>query len=273
MTENKKKNLNDAYGIKQLDEYKNLVNQRTSALSSANQANKQALKYADNTALAQGYATQGAALQNMNNLQNAYQNQIGGINQQYQQQLGQLKNTASADAFTNYETELAGAIQSGNFNDQRLKELQDAYFGQMDATRLGQAQRYTQDALTELNKDNNYFNSINGQSYETTVKKVEGKKGANFEVAIGSRTYNVQLGGEVSDTKLNPNEYKEGELYLYQDTDGILSSDNLTYLITKDTDGKIRVVTDRAFGKGYKQGIGGEKSELYNIAKNLGLIK
>ena len=141
MTENKKKNLNDAYGIKQLDEYKNLVNQRTSALSSANQANKQALKYADNTALAQGYATQGAAMQNMTNLQNAYQNQVGGINQQYQQQLGNLKNTNSADAFPRYQTMLANEAQLGNLTEETLKQIDEHYLPQMSGNDLFEAMK------------------------------------------------------------------------------------------------------------------------------------
>lgn len=246
MTENKKKNnLTDAYnnqnGIKQLDEYKNLVNQRTSALSSANQANKQALKYADNTALAQGYATQGAAMQNMTNLQNAYQNQVGGINQQYQQQLGQLKNTASADAFTNYETELANSISQGTFNDQRLKELQDAYFGQMDATRLGQAQRYTQDALSQLNTTtddttgNAVFTNENGVKYSTNINNKNGGYLKNATLTVGTKKFKIELGSKVKDINLDPSTLEVGQIKKYRD--GVF--------ITKDSDGNVRYVLDR----------------------------
>ena len=92
-------------GIKDLDEYKNLVNQKTSALSNVGQANKVAMKYADNTALAQGYATQGAMLQNNANLQSAYQNQVGAINQQYQQQYYYYFNLSSQCCIYLFELE------------------------------------------------------------------------------------------------------------------------------------------------------------------------
>ena len=89
-------------GVQGLDEYKNLVNQKTSALSSLNQANQLAMKYADNTALAQGYATQGAMLQNNANLQSAYLNQTGQINQNFQNQLGSLEDKSVANNFNDF---------------------------------------------------------------------------------------------------------------------------------------------------------------------------
>ena len=247
MTEKKKKNLqtdgyaNQQNGIKQLDEYKNLVNQKTSALSSANQANKQALKYADNAALAQGYATQGAAMQNMTNLQNAYQNQVGGINQQYQQQLGALKNTASENAFTNYETELANSISQGTFNDQRLKELQDAYFGQMDSTRLGQAQRYTQDALAQINTTtdevtgNAVFTNENGVKYSTNINDKNGRYLKDATFTVGTKKFKVELGSKVKDINLDPSTLEVGQIKKYKD--GVF--------ITKDSDGNVRYVLPR----------------------------
>lgn len=117
MTQNKPK------GIKGLDEYKNLVNQKTSALSNLNQANQTAMKYADNTALAQGYATQGARLQNTSNLQNAYLNQVGGINQNFQNQLGNLKNTVSANEKVNALNNISSAIQGGTLNQAYLDKI------------------------------------------------------------------------------------------------------------------------------------------------------
>ena len=162
MATTNKKTLEDAYnyqganagnqeGIKKLGEYKNLVNQKTSALSSLGQANKQALKYADTTALAQGYATQGAALQNVGNLQNAYMNQVGGINQQYQQQLGALQDTASANAFQQYSDAYSNAVAQGTMSNEELKKLQDAYYGQMNATDLTNAETFTRQANEQIN--------------------------------------------------------------------------------------------------------------------------
>lgn len=281
MTEKKKKNegLENAYsnqqnGIKQLDEYKNLVNQKTSALSSVGQANKQALKYADNTALAQGYATQGAAMQNMTNLQNAYQNQVGGINQQYQQQLGQLKNTASANAFTNYETELANSIQNGSYSEARLKELQDAYFGQMDSTTLGQAQRYTEDAIKQYGSASTtgYFKYLSdaGTNYETNISDATNKND-KFTARIGEQTYTLKLGKTIDDSSFDPNTLQTGQFTTYE-------KDGHIYIITKDSNGDIRYVQS---GKGTSvrqlaidgsksNVVTAEKSELYKLAKALG---
>ena len=110
-------------GIKDLDEYKNLVGQKTSALSNLNQANQTAMKYADNTALAQGYATQGARLQNASNLQSAYINQAGGINQNFQNQLGNLVNTTSQNQFNNYSERINNAVKTGTLNQEYLNQV------------------------------------------------------------------------------------------------------------------------------------------------------
>ena len=179
MTEKKKKDLqtdgygNQQNGIKQLDEYKNLVNQKTSALSSANQANKQALKYADNTALAQGYATQGAALQNMTNLQNAYQNQVGGINQQYQQQLGNLKNTNSANVFTDYETMLANELQQGTLTEETLKKIDDQLLPQMSGNDLFKAMLMREQYTNQISTEQDLFKAgVNAESTAISTKDI-----------------------------------------------------------------------------------------------------
>lgn len=327
--------------ISDLDEYKNLVNQKTSALSSLNQANQLAMKYADNTALAQGYATQGAALQNTANLQSAYLNQAGAINQNYQQQLGNLTNTKSAQTLENVYQTIQNEVANGTLTEEEGTKLLEQYGGLMNAQDMQTAQTYLNQGLkgqqisAEQNKQaqmesltnaviqnygeispenaqvlkdfesgkitateainqiyssqnagggtaepetnpltgNTKFTSPSNVKYETNVSSVSGAKGSDFDINIGARTYEVQLGGEVSDISLNPDNYEVGQIYLYEDTKGLLSSNKLKYLVTKDASGKIRVVTDRAFGKGYKEGIGGKQAELYNIAKNLGLIK
>jgi hypothetical protein len=164
-------------GIKKLDEYKNLVNQKTSALSSLGQANQQAMKYAQNSALAQGYATQGAALQNAGSLQNAYMNQVGGINQQYQQQLGNLQNTASQKAFTNFETEASNVVQNGKSEQeiaQGLNKLVDAYGSQMNSEQLGQAQRYLDNVMrsvedTKINEQYGFTGNEEGISVDSIL--------------------------------------------------------------------------------------------------------
>ena len=137
-------NLKSTYdGVKGLDEYKNLVNQRTSALSNLKQANQLAMKYADNTALAQGYATQGAMLQNNANLQSAYINQAGGINQNFQKQLGSLVNTTSQQELKNQASRINTAVENGTLNQ--------AYLDQV----LGEAKN------SGLMQDSDYNNLVN----------------------------------------------------------------------------------------------------------------
>lgn len=133
--------------IANTEEYKNLVNQKRSALSTANAANRVAMKYADNAALAQGYATQGAALQNVANIQNAYQNQVGGINQQYQQQLGELKDTKSAESLENFYQMIQNAVANGTLTEQSGKEMLAQSGGLMNQSDSNLAQAYLQQGI------------------------------------------------------------------------------------------------------------------------------
>lgn len=148
-------NLKSTYGgVKGLDEYKNLVNQRTSALSNLNQANQLAMKYADNTALAQGYATQGAMLQNNANLQSAYINQAGGINQNFQNQLGGLEDKNVKTNFDNLSTQIANQLQAGTLTEQSGNALLQAYSSQLPQGELDKAQQVLSDALAMQSKGN-----------------------------------------------------------------------------------------------------------------------
>lgn len=142
-------------GIKNLDEYKNLVNQKTSALSNLGQANKVAMKYADNTALAQGYATQGAMLQNNANLQNAYMNQVGGVNQQFQQQLGNLKNTASSNELNAASNRLLTAYENGSLNQEKANAIleESKNSGLLQDNDYRQLKNYADDTLMKAYGD------------------------------------------------------------------------------------------------------------------------
>ena len=273
-------------GIKQLSEYKNLVNQKTSALSSVGQANKQALKYADTQALAQGYATQGAALQNIGNLQNAYLNQVGGINQQYQQQLGALKDTASQNAFTNFEAEASNVVGTAKNEAemaQGLVSLLDAYGGQMNAEQLGQAQRYidnvskqfSQQSVTE-NGGNKVYQSQSGTNYTSNIQSDE-KSGwaGTYKVKVGTKEYKLTLGNKVKDANLDPNSIEVGQITTFKGKDG-------TYLITKDSKGNIRYTgfgsspsaSLESIAKTYSLGSSSDRSdekEFINMFYNLNL--
>lgn len=133
--------------IANTEEYKNLVNQKRSALSTANAANRVAMKYADNAALAQGYATQGAALQNVANIQNAYQNQVGGINQQFQQQLGELKDTKSAESLENFYQMIQNAVANGSLTEESGKKMLEQSGGLMNQSDSNLAQAYLQQGI------------------------------------------------------------------------------------------------------------------------------
>lgn len=243
-----------------MDEYKNLVNQKTSALSSLGNANRQALKYADTTALAQGYATQGARLQNVANMQNAYLNQVGGVNQQFQQQLGNLENTASTNALTQYTNRLANLVENTTLTDEQrqaqLNSLQNAYYGQMSANDIKEAQLSTQDVINSLGEnqginkevDNQYKGLVsdnNNIPYETLFSNGTSIN-KNFTVTVDGNTYEVELGNQVDAYLTNSTKQKVyadsldrqvGEIWEY-------SNGNKTVLLVKTGDSKndIRVI-------------------------------
>lgn len=256
MATTNKKTLEDAYnyqsanagnqeGIKKLSEYKNLVNQKTSALSSVGQANKQALKYADTAALAQGYATQGAALQNVGNIQSAYMNQVGGINQQYQQQLGALQDTASANAFQQYSNAYSNAVAQGTMNNEELKKLQDAYYGQMNASDLTNAETFTRQANEQINTQayqqemaNTYGVDVTQNGVASTediinssekAKKILGKGAGNKEDTENLKrllkSVNLQNGDTI---KVNNKVflYSNGQLYTTSKKDAKYNADD-----------------------------------------------
>lgn len=252
-----------------MDEYKNLVNQKTSALSSLGNANRQALKYADNTALAQGYATQGARLQNMGNLQNAYLNQVGGVNQQFQQQLGSLENTASKEALNNYQVNVENAIANNTLTNEELSKLQNAYFGRLSSTDITEAENYTRQALGLLNQTNQTsgtiddstknttFTTSNGEKYVSNLSsKSNGGKGKNFKVTIGTKEYKMELGDKVVDANIDSSKIEVGQIVEYKNENG-------TFLITKDPKGKIRYVAMR-------DGRIGVEKDSYEDYKNKG---
>ena len=300
-------NLKSTYGgVSGLDEYKNLVNQRTSALSNLNQANQLAMKYADNTALAQGYATQGAMLQNNANLQSAYINQAGGINQNFQSQLGALEDKSVANNFNDFSTTIANQLKAGTLTEQSGNALLQAYSSQLPQGELDKAQQVLNEALAMQSKEsadtlksqeseltNNVINNFGGISPEhqaiidkvgkgeitvtqaiqqiyqsqgqegnatgvvdpttnkTTFKtsngtnyisdlssKSSGGWGKNFVITIGSKDYKMELGNKVSDADLDTSKIEVGQIVPYKNEKG-------TFLITKDSKGNIRYVTER----------------------------
>lgn len=257
-------------GINKTAEYKNLVNQKTSALSTANAANRTAMKYADNAALAQGYATQGAALQNVGTIQNAYQNQVGGINQQYQQQLGELKDTKSEQALANYINDLSILAENGNFSQEDVDALQQAYYDQLSESDLQTAKGRTGVVLSTENRiqsemnaqeqetqtqqaqeNNNEYSISTPKGEQATVSFVNGSNhNKNFVVTIGNDKFEVELGKKVENIlgsgSLNA-KYKLkmqqdaknraiGEIWEYTNPSG------KTWLLIKDGNGDVRMV-------------------------------
>lgn len=331
-------NLKSTYGgVQGLEEYKNLVNQKTSALSNLNQANQLAMKYADNTALAQGYATQGAMLQNNANLQSAYINQAGGINQNFQNQLGALEDKNVDNNFDDFSTTIANQLKSGTLTEQSGNALLQAYASKLPQGELDKAQLVLNDALAMQNKEsadtlksqeseltNNVITNFGGitpehqtiidkvgkgeitptqaiqqiyqsqgqggnttgvvdsqtnkttytegdKEYSVNTSSIGNKTGDNVEYQVGNTTYKVQLGGVVNSPNVNPKDYEVGKFYLYKDTNGVLTDRNRTYIITKDSNGVVRVVTNRGSGKGFTEGLGGTNTDLHKLAVASGL--
>ena len=172
-------------GIKDLDEYKNLVGQKTSALSNLNQANQTAMKYADNTALAQGYATQGARLQNASNLQNAYINQAGGINQNFQNKLGDLVNTTSQNQFNNYSERINNAVKTGTLNQEYLNQVlnQANQSGLMQGNDLANLTNFGNDALASYNAQEGANKAKDDETFKASLLKEAINNGLSFEQA------------------------------------------------------------------------------------------
>lgn len=239
-----------------MDEYKNLVNQKTSALSSLGNANRQALKYADNTALAQGYATQGARLQNMGNLQNAYLNQVGGVNQQFQQQLGSLENTASKEALNNYQVNVENAIANNTLTNEELSKLQNAYFGRLSSTDITEAENYTRQALGLLNtaSENQQFidtygvNTSEQEGYSVeALLNADGKARKIIGQGAGGKKYldglqeilenNELKNGDTIKVKNNYYVYRDGKIYQANN-----KIENPTYVAEKNKGADITTV-------------------------------
>lgn len=126
--------------ITNTDEYKWLRDAYASAQSNVNQSYQLANKYAQTTAQAQGFNTQGALLQNNSNLYNIYQNALSNENINFQNALSQLTNQRSDQALTNFETGITNLVSSGLYTEEDLQELIDLYMPRMDADAQAQAQ-------------------------------------------------------------------------------------------------------------------------------------
>lgn len=275
-------------GIQELDEYKNLVKQKTSALASANLANQQAVKNADLSALAQGYATQGARLQNMASLQNAYQNQVGNINANYQTQLGNLQNTNSQNAFENFQSAIASSIEKNNLTDEKLQEIKNTYGPLMDEQTLKNADIYLND-LDYANNTNNqegvtqdysFVSSANNTNASTNFYQGSGVN-KNINVTVNGTTYKAELGPllykmsplfDKGEDKLKFKDKKVGEIFEVEYKQGKY------YLAIKDENGDIRVLERvAATGNGINQfkylanslGFNGNNYEDYSITGDM----
>lgn len=226
-------------GIQKLSEYKNIVNQNQSALSSLQGAKEQALKAADVSALAQGYGTQGAYQQNIGNIQSAYLNRVGQQQQVAQQQIGALQDVASTNAFQNFSTALANAEAQGTLNTDQLNTLQNAYFNQMNASDLANARllidQYNRNIAQE-STGNVYEGTIpNGRNYYVDIAQITENPNSLPNIAIDGKsinTNNLVLADEVSLTQYDKVKDMEiGEIRLIGDS-----------AVIKMGDGKVRMI-------------------------------
>lgn len=207
-------------GIQKLSEYKNIVNQNQSALSSLQSAKEQALKSADVSALAQGYGTQGAYQQNIGNIQSAYLNRVGQQQQTAQQQIGALQDVASTNAFQNFSTVLANAEAQGTLNTDQLNTLQNAYFNQMNASDLANARllidQYNRNIAQEEGISNVYEKTTpSGGTMKVDINELTSNPNKVPTIAINGQTLNTKglaIGNNISPTIIDPSTMELGEI-------------------------------------------------------------
>ena len=207
-------------GIQKLSEYKNIVNQNQSALSSLQSAKEQALKSADVSALAQGYGTQGAYQQNIGNIQSAYLNRVGQQQQVAQQQIGALQDVASTNAFQNFSTALANAEAQGTLNTDQLNTLQSAYFNQMNASDLANARllidQYNRNIAQEEGISNVYEKTTpSGGTMKVDINELTSNPNKVPTITVNGGTINtskLRYGNTVSAAVLDPNSMELGEV-------------------------------------------------------------
>ena len=207
-------------GIQKLSEYKNIVNQNQSALSSLQSAKEQALKSADVSALAQGYGTQGAYQQNIGNIQSAYLNRVGQQQQTAQQQIGALQDVASTNAFQNFSTALANAEAQGTLNTDQLNTLQNAYFNQMNASDLANARllidQYNRNIAQEEGISNVYEKTTpSGGTMKVDINELTSNPNKVPTIAINGQTLNTKglaIGNNISPTIIDPSTMELGEI-------------------------------------------------------------
>ncbi len=206
-------------GIQKLSEYKNIVNQNQSALSSLQGAKEQALKAADVSALAQGYGTQGAYQQNIGNIQSAYLNRVGQQQQVAQQQIGALQDVASTNAFQNFSTALANAEAQGTLNTDQLNTLQNAYFNQMNASDLANARllidQYNRNIAQEEASGVYEGTTPGGSTMKVDINELTNNPKEVPTITINGETFNknsFKIGDTVHKTVVDPNSMNFGEV-------------------------------------------------------------
>lgn len=127
------------FSIKDTDEYKTLTDLYRSSQTGLNQANMQAQKYAQSTAQAQGFSTQGAMLQNSTELNNLYANAQAQQNINYMQEVANLENAKSQEALDLATSEIANLPEGFTIED--LEEIRNAYSGRLNQDHLWQLDR------------------------------------------------------------------------------------------------------------------------------------
>lgn len=166
-----------------------LAKQNTSALSQLYNAKQNAMKYADTTAQAQGYATQGSALQANTALHNAYLDQVQNQNSNYQQSL------ASSDA--SYDSEINSIkLNQAQAQDNENTNLVNNYVNAISvASDKDTLNKYYQEAL------NHGFGGSNLQAiqmaYEAQAQNLgivsDEQKALNVKINAMNATYNTNI--------------------------------------------------------------------------------
>lgn len=226
--------------------YKNLVRENETALSRMNQAQQQALKYADMTAQAMGYSTQGARQQVSNDILNMYSNAISNQNSNYLNTVGTL-----ADEYENNQKALQ---REGALLDYELKnqEEQKAY------------DRAQDEYSKQIYEDEKAYEREQDAKAEATQKSTESI--TNFQ--------NLALSAYESNPNITEEELRE----LYEDYSSTMTEgDKATSeaIINEIVSSQETSNTEQAVSEGRYEGLTSKNGSSYDVtfANGLGINK
>lgn len=175
--------------------YKILRDGYLNAQSNLNQQNQLANKYAQTTAQAQGFSTQGANQQVFSNLQNAYLNARSNESVNYQNLLSNMQNEASTKALSNFETELSN-LQ--DYDIESIQKLINYHMPKMNE----EDQNYAKYFIDKLEKANEPDLSTSKEIIDFSKDKTTSFNMQNPDKSDIERMFNKDIADQATDKKV-----------------------------------------------------------------------